>query len=224
MANVANLGGPLISQQLQSLVRKDVGMASLSRPGRNVEVPRAIWMISPKTLNALRAVVICCVAYGGATSSATAAPSAAYESLNQVAREQFSKINLPQKEEPLVYNKAAYAGLLTKLQLNQAQTWAWERIIRAHQAKSKAMAPLFETREAVGTLSHIKAELAGVKAIYNQLPEDKKLSPYGNDLVRILKHMEVVEGALASFYKMLNQYQQREFEVHQIDMIDRRVN
>lgn len=147
-------------------------------------------------------------------------PNSSATANNTLFAERYQYLQQSQKQEPLVYNRAPYDNLFEKLQLDQKQTWAWERVVRAHQAKSKAMQPLFETREAVGTLGHIQAEIKSVKAILENLSPEKRLSSGGRDIANVLKTMEVTEGALRSFYKLLSPYQQREFEIHQINMID----
>lgn len=147
-------------------------------------------------------------------------PNTATTANNSLFAERYQYFQQSQKQEPLVYNRAPYENLFEKLQLDQKQTWAWDRVVRAHQAKSKAMQPLFETREAVGTLGHIQAEIKSVKSILENLSPERRLSPGGRDVANVLKTMEVTEGALRSFYKLLTPYQQREFEVHQINMID----
>lgn len=135
--------------------------------------------------------------------------------------ERMARVQLVAKQSPLVYDQAPYKDLFLKLNLNQSQMDAWDRLIRAHQAKSLAMQGMFETSPAVGTVDRIREEIMGVRGLIAPLTAEQRVSPYGIKLTQILKAMDGVEGSLKSFNQSITRYQQRDFEIHQIEMIQR---
>lgn len=132
--------------------------------------------------------------------------------------ERLKQVQSTNKQEPVVYDSAPYQDLFAKLQLDRQQTVAWERVIRAHQSKNLAMQGLFETFSAVGTVSRNRDELVALRAMLTQLGPEQS-SPQGKALTKALRATEGVEGALRSFYAMLTPYQQRDYEIHQEEML-----
>lgn len=122
---------------------------------------------------------------------------------------------------PVVYNIAPYRDLFEKLQLNQTQTKTWERVVRAHQTKLRTMQGSFHALEAVGTLGRIREEIMGMRHLSAPLDSVQRVSQEGLKLAGILRSMEGVEAALSSFYGVLTPYQQRDFEIHQVEMVAR---
>lgn len=136
--------------------------------------------------------------------------------------ERMARVQAVSKQSPLVYDQAPYHDLFLKLNLNKPQMDAWDRLVRAHQAKSSAMQGMFETSQAVGTLGRIREEIVGVRDLIAPLSSEQRVAPDGLKLTKILKTMDGVEGALRSFYQSITPYQQRDFEIHQVEMIQKK--